>query len=170
MRNEKIAVIPRKPSDVTIKGNISNNIVFTEGEDPTLVNARSLSITAPPEDYPQYVNVVKTFTVAGMTYQPIINVALSKGHPVTVGETTTFVQGDFTVTGGQVLEEESRVRAWQKRGETIVVNRMLPSPTTIAYSSEIPIPVLEGIEVNNAKVNNLGFIRPLTDAELKKAA
>lgn len=141
-------------------------------QEPIAVAAKSASISSPPEDYPQFVNTVKSFTVANMPFEPIINVAHSKGYPVEVTWTDSSVKTNMPANTGQVIEEENRILAIQNRGESITVSLRVTAPASattselITYSNNpstsyypeqadtaspnatvTNVPLLEGIEV-----------------------
>ncbi len=123
---------------------------------PTNVTAKSFSISSSSEDFSQYGNTIKSFTTAGLSYQPIVNVAHAKGHPVNETLTEASLQTEMPINTGQVIEDESRIRAFQNRGEFITVTQRLSSPSV--SSKEISTP-----STSNP------WVRPLTPEELKNA-
>lgn len=174
------------------KGQIVN---FRSNPQPTLegsavnispVRAKSFKVTTGSGNYSQYVATVKAYAQAGMSFEHIANAGETLGDMVERGELDSSLIEGRQEKAGEIAEEESKVLAWQNRGEVISVTHQIASPTPVTGQEVVQttqsltqeqtppqnLNVLEGIAVFNQKVSeqleNNPYLR--APADLKKAA
>lgn len=92
----------------------------------SVTRAKSFKIASQQQNYSQYVNTIKAYALAGLPFEHIANAGDLLGDLVERGEI------DVPLTAleekmGEVAEDESKLLAWQNRGETISLIRQLPS-------------------------------------------
>lgn len=163
-----------------------------------LSRAKFFKIKASTGNYGQYATTIKAYASAGMPFEHIANAGEQLGDPVERGEIDgpIPVQDGFQQKVGEVAEDESKILAWQNRGDKISVIPQLVSPSTLNGSGLVTttqnpatnlssegkqtLDVVEGINVikqpqalstassKNFELENSPFLKPLPD--LRKAA
>jgi|GEM_PF-3410298 hypothetical protein len=114
-------------------------------------------------NYAQYVRTVKAYALAGMTFEDIANAGDFLEDEVERLEIDAPLQQDWKNMAGEVAEDESKILAWQARGETVSITDQLSSPAgntgkevmiiskdlvTVEQNTEQTIEVIEGIKVS----------------------
>lgn len=142
----------------------TNVITFQKS---SVIRAKSYKVTSGNQNYSQYVNTIKAYAQAGMPFEHIANAGEFIGDLVEKGELDTSLIEGWQEKAGEIAEEESKVLAWQNRGDVISITNQITSPNTTT-GSEIVIAsqdltigenqpqnlnVLEGIAVFNQKTS-----------------
>ncbi len=150
--------------------------------------ARSFNIRkVPTHNYAQYVRTVKAYALAGMTFEDIANAGDFLEDEVERLEIDAPLQQDWKNMAGEVAEDESKILAWQARGETVSITDQLSSPAgntgkevmiiskdlvTVEQNTEQTIEVIEGIKVSlevDSQLENNPYLQSIV-GDLKKAA
>lgn len=151
-----------------------------------VIRAKSFKVTSGNQNYSQYVNAIKAYALAGMPFEHIANAGETLGDMVERGELDSSLIEGWQEKAGEIAEEESKVLAWQNRGEVISLTHQITSPNPITGQEVVQtsqnlttgqnpsqnLNVLEGIAVFNQNKseqleNNPYLIAP---ADIKKAA
>lgn len=131
------------------------------------IRAKFFKVTSANQNYSQYLNTIKAYSQAGMPFEHIANAGEFIGDQVEKGEIDSSLIEGWQEKAGEIAEEESKVLAWQNRGEVISVTHQLPSaPTTgqeiTPLSQDLTtqkqpqsMNVLEGISVYNQQPQSL---------------
>lgn len=152
--------------------NQTNTGVLSSSNNPSAVRAKSFDIKSAPENFAQYAKTVRAYAEAGMPFNHIANAGDLLGDEVIRGEVDALMQNKEQGKVGEVAEDESKILAWQTRGEKISIIPQLSSPgqsggqelvtisqslTTSGGAEEQTIDVLEGINV--AKLENNPYLQ-----------
>lgn len=152
----------------------------------TAVRAKSFKVTSGTGNYSQYVSTIKAYALAGMPFEHIANAGEYIGDSVEKGELDASLIAGWQEKAGEIAEEESKVLAWQNRGDVISVTQQLDAPASLTGQEVVRssqdltsqqnqpqnLNVLEGIAVFNQQDNNQLQANPYLSApaDLKKAA
>ncbi len=156
--------------------NQTNRGVIQVNNNPSAVRAKSFDIKANQNNFAQYVRTVKAYSEAGMPFNHIANAGDLLGDEVKREEIDSLLQDTEQTKAGEIAEDESRILAWQTRGEKISIIPQLSSPgqengqelvaasqslTTAGESKEQTIDVLEGINVSksNQQLENNPYLQ-----------
>lgn len=153
---------------------------------PSVIRAKSFKVTSGNQNYSQYVNTIKAYALAGMPFEHIANAGETLGDMVERGELDSSLIEGWQEKAGEIAEEESKVLAWQNRGEVISLTHRIASPDpitgqeivqtsqnlTTGQNSPQNLNVLEGIAVFNQTGNPQLEANPYlhAPADLKKTA
>ncbi len=150
----------------------------------SVIRAKSFKVTAANQNYSQYINTIKAYALAGMPFEHIANAGEYIGDIVEKGEVDASLIEGWQGKLGEVAENESKLLAWQSRGETISITHQLSPPnpvtgveiipasqdlTTPTSNTEQTLNVVEGISVlreDTASLSNNPFLKAIPD--LKK--
>lgn len=113
---------------------------------PNLTRAKSFKVTSGGGNYSQYVNTIKAYASAGMPFEHIANAGETLGDLVERSEIDaplSSLEGKI----GEVAEDESKLMAWQNRGEVISLTHQLPGAQPIT-GQEI-VTSTQGLTFNN---------------------
>lgn len=126
------------------------------------IRAKSFKVVANDQNYAQYVSAIKAYALAGMPFEHIANAGEYIGDSVEKGEIDTALIEGWQEKMGEVAEEESKILAWQNRGDVISITHQLPTATPTSEHEIMPTSqdltqqtqpqntnVLEGIAVYN---------------------
>ncbi|MBI2338538.1 hypothetical protein HYU95_05140 [Candidatus Daviesbacteria bacterium] len=157
------------------------------------VRAKSFKVSTTSLNFEQYAKTIRAYALAGMSFAHIANAGDFLGDLVERGEVDGPLQEGWQKKAGEVVEDESKILAWQNRGEkaslapqlsagTMTGNEMVViSRDLTANSSQTTIDVLEGIKVIteenqklpepslNSDLENNPYLKP-PPQELKKPA
>ena len=152
----------------------------------SVIRAKSYKVTSGNQNYSQYVNTIKAYAQAGMPFEHIANAGEYIGDLVEKGEIDTSLIEGWQEKAGEIAEEESKVLAWQNRGEIISLTHQIGSPSPLTGGEVVPVTqnltteqnpsqnlnVLEGIAVFNQADNSQLEANPYLQApaDFKKAA
>jgi len=132
--------------------------------------AKSYKVIAPIENYAQYIRTIKAYALAGLPFEHIANAGDLLGDKIEKGEVDAPVEVNSQEKVGEIVEDESKILAWQNRGERILVTKQLSQPiptsgnelisqsqnlTVNNTSSPQSLNVLEGIAVYNQQPQGL---------------
>lgn len=115
-----------------------------------LTRAKSFKVISGGGNYSQYVNTIKAYASAGMPFAHIANAGETLGDLVERSEIDaplTSLEGKI----GEVAEDESKLMAWQSRGEVISLTHQLPGAQPIT-GQEI-VANNQNLVVNNPQQN-----------------
>lgn len=160
--------------------------ITTSANDYSLTRAKSFKVTTPIQNYAQYIRTVKAYALAGMPFEHIANAGDLLEDQVERGEIDASLIEGLQGKAGEIAEDESKLLAWQNRGERISISHQLPTPTattdqelvpisqeltTVEPSSEKTLDVIEGIGVFNqnpaGQLDNNPYLKPIPP-EIKK--
>lgn len=153
----------------------SHNTLITSQSGQPITRAKSFKVTSQTPNYAQYVRTVKAYALAGLPFEHIANAGDTLGDFVERGEIDAPIS-ELQEKMGEIVEDESKMLAWQNRGETISLTQQLPSGVsvtgkevvTISQSvtttpqGEQTINVIEGIGVFNQQAPQIQNTTPST--------
>ena len=113
---------------------------------PSLTRAKSFKVTSVNQNYTQYVNTIKAYAQAGLPFEHIANAGEFLGDLVERGEIDAPLEA-LEGKVGEVAEDESKLMAWQNRGEVISLTHQLPGAQPIT-GQEI-VTSTQGLTFNN---------------------
>lgn len=154
--------------------NPKSALIFNQ-TDQSLTRAKSFKVTSQTPNYAQYVRTVKAYALAGLPFEHIANAGDTLGDLVERGEINAPIS-EMEEKMGEVVEDESKLLAWQNRGETISLTQQLPSAVSITgkevvtisqsittnHQGEQTINVIEGIGVFNQQTPQIQNTTPST--------
>lgn len=114
-----------------------------------LTRAKSFKVTSGSQNYAQYINTIKAYASAGMPFEHIANAGELLGDIVEREEIDAPLNIDEKV--GEIVEDESKLMAWQSRGETISLTHHLPGVQSMTDQKVTIIP--QDVVVNQAQPN-----------------
>ncbi len=132
--------------------------------------AKSYKVIAPTQNYAQYIRTIKAYALAGLPFEHIANAGDFLGDQIEKGEIDAPVDINSQEKVGEVVEDESKILAWQNRGERILVIRQIAQPISVTGNELVnqsqnltvnntnnpqTLNVLEGIAVYNQQPQNL---------------
>lgn len=132
--------------------------------------AKSFKVIAPTQNYSQYIRTVKAYALAGLPFEHIANAGDLLGDKIEKGEVDASVEANWQNRVGEIAEDDSKILAWQNRGERILITRQLSQPISAAENELVNQPrnlaantagneqslnVLEGIAVFNQQPQSL---------------
>jgi hypothetical protein len=135
-----------------------------------LLKAKAFEISVRPDsgNLGQYLNTVKAYANAGLPFEHIANAGETLGDAVKRGEVAAQVKEGWQNKVGEVMEDESKILAWQNRGETISIvpqigitgslngTEIVQTTQSLATQSQTqPVNVVEGISVSNQEQSAL---------------
>ncbi len=144
---------------------VPNTNIANPSNNYALTRAKSFKVISPSQNYAQYIKTVKAYALAGMPFEHIANAGDHLGDLTERGEVNAAIEAGWRQKKtGEVVEDKSKLLAWQNRGETISVSHQLSSGTANSGPGLIPVSnaltsqdsqspqtlnVLEGIEIDN---------------------
>lgn len=154
--------------------NLKSALIFNQSGQ-SITHAKSFKVTSQTPNYAQYVRTVKAYALAGLSFEHIANAGDTLGDFVERGEIDAPIS-EMEKKMGEVVEDESKLLAWQNRGETISLTLELPSgvsvtgkevvtisqSVTIKPQEEQTINVIEGIGVFNQQAPQIQNTTPST--------
>lgn len=144
---------------------MNNQLTISKNYSP--IRARSFKVMTTGKDYSQYVNTIKAYALAGMPFEHIANAGDFLGDEVERSQLDAPIQESWKEKAGEIAEDQSRIMAWQNRGEVAALSHQLPQTTTLTgmemvtisqdliIQQEKTIEVVEGIAVSNKNHRNL---------------
>lgn len=150
--------------------NFQKNVSTNQANNYQPTRAKSFKVIAPVENYSQYIRTVKAYALAGLPFEHIANAGGLLGDKIEKNEVDAAVEANLRDKVGEVAEDDSKIMAWQNRGERILVTRQLAQPisttgneivnqsqnlTTNNSNNPRSLNVLEGIAVFNQQPQNL---------------
>lgn len=156
--------------------NPKSALIFNQ-TDHSITRAKSFKVTSQTQNYAQYVRTVKAYALASLPFEHIANAGDFLGDIVERGEIDAPIS-ELQEKMGEVVEDESKLLAWQNRGETISLTHQLSSPTpttgkevvtisqavTTQTQTEKTINVIEGIGVFNQQTPQIQNPTPSTSS------
>lgn len=149
---------------------ISNTNLTNTAGTASKTRAKSFKVSNVSEqNYSQYVRTVKAYALAGMSFQDIANAGDLLEDEVERMEIDAPLQQDWKNKLGEVAEDESKILAWQTRGEKVSVAAELSAPSMTGREVVIiskglitsdsnqaqTIEVVEGIQVSQQDTSKL---------------
>jgi len=124
------------------------------------IRAKSFKINSQTQNYSQYINTIKAYAQAGLPFEHISNAGEQLGDPVERGEIDASIHQGWQNKAGEIAEDESKILAWQNRGETISITQALAAPashslTTNQQTGEQTLNIVEGISVTKEQPSEL---------------
>lgn len=145
------------------------------------VRAKSFKVSTTSLNFEQYARTIRAYSLAGMTFTDIANAGDFLGDLVERQEIDSPLQEGWQERMGEIVEDESKILAWQSRGEKVSLTPQLSAGTaggnelvivsrqlTNTQTQSTTIDVLEGIKVireDNEALENNPYLKPLPEFE-----
>lgn len=119
--------------------------------------AKSFKVIAPTQNYSQYIRTVKAYALAGLPFEHIANAGNLLGDKTEKGEIDASIEANWQDKAGEVAEDDSKILAWQNRGERILITRQLSQPISTIYNQQPQS--LQNASNSNAQLENNPYLK-----------
>lgn len=130
----------------------SNRKVVSAPHRPSPLRARAYLVKTGPDNYNQYRNTVKAYTLARMPFKHIANAADSLGDKVEENEIDAPVVDGWQNKVGEIAEDRDKILAWQTR-EKVDVAHQLPTASPVTGQEMVTISKAPAIEPVQGKID-----------------
>lgn len=110
--------------------NPAGGIIKSTSQNPK-VRARSFNIKTSSKNLEQYKRTIIAYMQAGLTFEDIAWAGDFIGDEVVKEEIDAMIAEGWQEKTNEIAEDDSKMLAWQSRGETVSVANILPSVSTI---------------------------------------
>lgn len=120
--------------------NSPNTGITNTSNTASQTRARSFKVSnVSVHNYAQYARTVKAYALAGMSFHDIANAGDFLEDEVERAEIDAPLQQNWKNMAGEIAEDESKILAWQARGETVSITNQLSSPAGVTGKEVVTI-------------------------------